>query len=456
MDEQIPPEVVIDQAAGSSILRIFGPAVIASLTASALGFVFWVVAARYYNPAELGREGPTISLATAIGIASSGGLYSVLVRVLPIHDRPRRLLWMASLGAAAMAGVAGAAAGLLHLSHSKVPLLVLFLLVASAAWSMFTMQDSILLGLRKTRVLFISNVGFGAAKLILLVVLAGERFGIVTSWLIPLLVVVPVVAYVADRTIKIQVKSTSTVMRVTRQHVAAEYLASIASVSVIGGVPVVAALVGGSRFGGFAFVGWTLFTATDMVSTWLSNVIVSSAAEKGHAVERAMFLSRTALIPVVAGMGVGAILAPQILMIYGSKYSADGSLLRLLMITLIIRVFFGLCLAGCRIRRQFWRVALAQGTVAVTVLIGSALASHQHSLLGVGIAAAAASVLGLAVAYVPGIASGILHRSRVVDVPGDGHVGDTAQKGTCAMTSILRRPMWLPAFTKKLSNLGDT
>lgn len=390
-----------------SILWLFGPAVVASLMASALGFVFWVVAARFFSTEQLGSSGPMISLASAIGIASAGGLYAVFLRVFPVHDRPRRLLWAATIGAAGLAMVVGAGAGLLHLSHSHFPHLTLTLAVAAGFWSIFTMQDSILLSLRKTKVLFASNVGFGLAKLVLLVVMAHSKYGIVTSWLVPLVLVVPAVAWVADRSMKQRVRQPGEPMRVTVQHVAAEYTASTASVAIVGGVPVVAALAGGAKFAGFAFVSWTLYTATDMVTTWLSNVIVSTAVEKGHDVDRALRQTRTALVPTLGLMLLGLILAPQILMIYGGKYAVDVDLLRILMFTLMIRVLFGLCLAARRIRRQYWRLAAAQCVTAVVALGGAAVVSSHHSLIGLGFVALAASLGGLGAAYSPGILSSL-------------------------------------------------
>lgn len=405
MSEDFSGEDVIARP-GGSILRLFGPAVVASLTASALGFVFWVVAAHYYTQSSIGKWGPTLSLCVAIGIASSGGLYSVLVRVLPVHDRPRRLLWLSSSGAAIAAGVAGAVAGALRLSRAPLPNLVILLGVASALWSLFTMQDSILLSLRKTRVLFISNVGFGAAKLALLIVFAKTRLGIFESWIIPLFIVVPIVAWVADQGIQRQSK-TSFTMKVTPQHVAAEYVASFASVLVIGGAPVAATIFGGSKFGGLVFVSWTLFTATDMVSTWLSNVIVSTAAVRNDSVERTIFHSRSAVVPVVACMIVGALIAPDVLKLYGHEYAGASTLLRLLMCTLVIRVLFGLSLAARRIRRQYWRISAAQASVAVLTIAGTSLTAAHHSLVGVGLTAMVASFFGVVVSYGKGVGSGL-------------------------------------------------
>ena len=58
---------VAEGARGGSLLRLFGPAVIASFSASILGFIFWVAAVRLYTPVQVGVTVTTISLISGIG-----------------------------------------------------------------------------------------------------------------------------------------------------------------------------------------------------------------------------------------------------------------------------------------------------------------------------------------------------------------------------------------------------
>jgi len=184
-----------------SLVSLFGPAVLSSLSAAVLGFVFWVLAAHLYRPRLVGSAGSTISLVSGIGMAGNGDLYAVLPWSLSLHSNPRRLLWVTCGCVALTGGFVGLVAGLLHLSRAPIPVPWLPLSVVSAIWALLVLQDSILISLRRTSVLFVSNVGFGAVRLVLLIALAGSSMGILNVWAIPLLIVVPVVAWFADRSV---------------------------------------------------------------------------------------------------------------------------------------------------------------------------------------------------------------------------------------------------------------
>ena len=390
-----------------SLLRLFGPAVIASFSASILGFIFWVVAARLYSPAQVGVTGSTISLVSGIGMAAAGGLYAVLLRVLPAHETPRRLLWVASAAAMVFAALVGLVVGILHLSRLSVSLLWLMIPLAASVWSFFTLQDSILLSLRKTRVLFLSNVGFGLAKLLLLVAFGGTALGIAGAWLIPLLLVVPIVALVADRALASATPTEAATMKVTARHVLAEYWNSFAVVFAIAGVPIVATLVVGGTFSGLVYVCWTVYIASDQTSTWLSNAIVVTATERSFDVSRAVRHGRS-IIPAMLGGGVVAIiLAPLILAIFGSQYAAALPLLRLLFVAFSIRVLVGVALAGRRIQQHYWLVAGGQSVYSIVVVGGAILASRSHSLFGIGLAVIVAAAIQLLATISRGMVRGL-------------------------------------------------
>ena len=361
---------VAEGTRGGSLLRLFGPAVIASFSASILGFIFWVAAARLYTPVQVGVTGSTISLISGIGTAAAGGLYAVLLRVLPVHETPRRLLWVASAATMVFAAIMGLAVGILHLSRLPVSLLWLMIPLAASVWSLFALQDSILLSLRKTRVLFLSNVGFGLAKLLLLVAFAGTALGIAGAWLIPLLLVVPIVA-------------------------------------------IVATLVVGGTFSGLVYVCWTVYTASDMTSTWLSNAMVVTATEQSFDVSRAVRHGRS-IIPAMIGASLLAIvLAPLILAVFGSRYAAALPLLRLLFVAFAIRVLVGVALAGRRIQKHYWRVAGGQSAYSIVVVGGAVLASRSHSLLGIGLAVIVAAAIELLATISPGVVRGLRGKEQV-------------------------------------------
>jgi len=401
-----------DDPGPRSLVSLFGPAVLSSLSASVLGFVFWVLAAHLYLPRLVGSAGSTISLVSGIGVAASGGLYAVLLRSLSLHSNPRRLLWVTCGCVALTGGIVGLVAGLLHLSRAPIPVPWLSLSVISAIWALFVLQDSILISLRRTSVLFASNVGFGAVKLLLLAVLAGSSMGILNAWAIPLMIIVPVVAWFADRSVLGISPVQSAAFRVTRGHVAAEYATSLAAMAVFAGVPVIVSVISGGAFTGIVYVCWMLYISADSAGIILSNATVSSATEQGLDVIDAVRSARQ-VVPVLLGLlTVGVALAPWVLEIFGHEYVAGSSLLRLLLIGVMIRVIGNLSLGARRVTTDFVRVALAQGSCAIVTCVGVAAAASEGSMAGIGVSLIVGSLLMTLVAASQDVKVGLSKKRR--------------------------------------------
>ena len=395
-----------------SLVSLFGPAVLSSLSASVLGFVFWVLAAHLYLPRLVGSAGSTISLASGIGVAASGGLYAVLLRSLSLHSNPRRLLWVTCGCVALNGGIVGLIAGLLHLSRAPIPVPWLSLSVVSAIWALFVLQDSILISLRRTSVLFASNVGFGAVKLVLLIALAGSSLGILNAWVIPLVIVVPVVGWFADRSVLGISPIQSAAFTVTPGHVASEYASSLAAMAVFGGTPVIVSVISGGAFTGIVYVCWMLYISADSVGIILSNAAVSSATDQGLDTIDAVRSARQ-VIPLVLGMlAVGIVVAPWVLEIFGHEYEAGSALLRLLWVGVMIRMIGHLSLGARRVKTDFTRVAVAQGCCAIITCAGVAAAASEGSMVGIGASLIAGSVIMTLVAISPDVIEG-LRRKRL-------------------------------------------
>lgn len=390
-----------------SLLKLFGPAVLSLIIASGLGFIYWIVAAHLYTPAQVGRSGATISLIMGIGSVSSGGLYAVLLRTLSSHENPRRFHLVTCASVALTGAMAGLVAGLFHLSASTIALQWLWLAVMSAIWSLFVLQDSILISLRKTKALFASNVGFGIVKLLLLVVFSGSSFGIFGSWALPLLVVVPSIAVAADRSLVRLAKSTSEAFKVTKSHVAAEYAAAFAAVVVFGGVPVIVSSIAGGTFAGVVYICWMLYLSVESVGTILSSAIVSSSTERGLDAEHAVRSARSAVPVLLGALVVCVIFAPVIMSIFGSSYSAGTPLLRLLLVGVMIRVFANIALAARRVQAKFWRVAASHASSAVVVAAGVAVSATHDSYIGIGLSLVVGSVVLTGVSVSTAVVKGL-------------------------------------------------
>jgi O-antigen/teichoic acid export membrane protein len=156
-----------------------------SALTAVLGLGYWVLAARRYPAAEVGRGAATIATMTLLSTIAVLNVPGSLTRYLPRAGRQAgRLVRSAYLLTGAIAGLAslvfllgvGAwAPGFGFLRAS--PAMAAWFFAATVTWSIFTLQDCVLTGLRRAVWVPVENVAFGVAKMGLLVALAGAAPG---------------------------------------------------------------------------------------------------------------------------------------------------------------------------------------------------------------------------------------------------------------------------------------
>src|SRR5437870_7592368 len=168
---------------------------VSTAISSALGIVYWFMAARYYPAENVGLSATIISTVIFLSGISQLNLTSMLIRFIPnAGPATHRLIRYSYVIAIIVTAVVGIlvisvihpwSADLARISpYSQFGL---YFVGATVMWSIFTMQDSVLTGLRDAIWVPIENVSYAIAKIILLVLfaMAWPEFGIFASWMIP-------------------------------------------------------------------------------------------------------------------------------------------------------------------------------------------------------------------------------------------------------------------------------
>ena len=146
-----------------------------------LGFLFWIITARLFSAADVGRASSLISATTLIAFLALFGLNNSLVRFLPTAPDRNALITSALL----LVGTGGAVMGLVYalltpviaprlafVGHQPVLMLGFALLTAAAAVNLIT--DSVFVAARKTGYNAVVDGGVGGlTKVICVVLLAG-------------------------------------------------------------------------------------------------------------------------------------------------------------------------------------------------------------------------------------------------------------------------------------------
>lgn len=377
-----------------------------NLLASGLGLVYWGLAARLYSVEEVGLTSAVISTMLFLTGVAQLNLRVALVRLVPDSGvRVQRLVWGAyaiSLGATAViacvvfAFMAVAGQRSLTLNGLASPFGLLLLVVGTMSWTVFNLQDGVLIGLRRTVWVPVENGLYGLAKIVLLVGLAVAlpTLGILLSWIVPMILTALIVsAVLARRWLPAHVRaSAGRTASLSRDRLlrlaAADYFGSLFALAVTALLPVLIVAVSDARNGAYFYIVWTIAASLNLLPI---NMCSSMTVEALHAdADLSVEVRRTAvhmarlLVPLVV---VLVLLADWAMRIFGSDYVAGGSNpLRILVIAVVPLAVNTLYMATLRIQARGGDILRAQAALTLITLAGSVVALPLAGIAGVALA----------------------------------------------------------------------
>jgi O-antigen/teichoic acid export membrane protein len=369
-----------------------------------LGFGYWIIAARLFSTYAVGAAGALVAATTLFSGIGQLNLSSMLMRFLPkAGGKSRRLV----LSTYAFAAITSALLTVISLTAIKVfasptsPLRLdmvesTALVLAVAATAIFTIEDSVLVGLRRAVWVPAENGTFGVAKICVLLVLApvGTAFALFSAWMIPLTLTIPVISVVIFGRF---LPSASKPRRTTL--LGPEVRSKIVRFAIgdaTGGLftqawtylpPVLITASLGASVNALFFTSFLFSSTIDQVaSNYASPLIVEGA----HAPDEIAALLRLTLrhifaiiLPTVAAL---MIMCPWLLRAFGEKYVSAVPLMCLLLIACLPKAVSTVYYAYCRIQRTTHRSAVVQAYVCIATLSAIVLLDHPFGLIGVGLA----------------------------------------------------------------------
>jgi O-antigen/teichoic acid export membrane protein len=376
--------------------------IFSAASTSALGMLYWVLAARFYDTEAVGLNTAAISAMMFLSGISRLYLEGALIRFLPrAGGAASRLVRYSYLVSEAVALLA-ALIFLLGLDLwspalrflSSTPLLFWGFIIAIMAATLSTLQDSVLTGMRQAIWVPVENTVFALAKILLLVALASRfpTYGIFASWTIPMVVMLlPVNVLIFRYLMPHHMRQTAAAAepvppaRVSR-FVGANYLGYLFQLSSTRLLPLLVLHHAGSQGNAFFFLPWTIVLSLQLVaSSMTSSLTVEAVTDEsrltGYA-RRTLLQSARLLVPVVLVVLAGA---PYIMRLFGSEYAAEGAgLLRLLVLGTLPAMVNSLYLGIARVRQQVGVIVVVQALLCVAVLGLSSLFLPGAGIEGVG------------------------------------------------------------------------
>jgi O-antigen/teichoic acid export membrane protein len=382
-----------------------GYALIASSGATGLlGLAFWLLTARCYPAATVGRASAAyVAMNTLAGVTALN-FNGALTRFIPQAGQQTRVLIIRAYAVSALASVGLAILFLLTIrwwgpSYAELggPVTGPVFVGCVVAWAIFTLQDSALIGLRGAFWVFTENTIFGLVKLVLLVLLVAaipDHAGIYVSWMLPVIVAVPLVnALIFGRLVPRHIAATPAArlpgIRLIGRFLAGDYSGAMFLLTSVGLVPVVVASRIDAVSTAYFYVAWLIVGMVDMIGINMGMSLTVEGAFKPAtlAVNCRKAFSRMATV-LVPGAVLLALFAPWWLRLFGPAYAAHGArLLELLAVATLPRAVTEVYLGALRAQNRTSLVALIQGVRAVLLLLLTVTLTAAIGIAGAGVAA---------------------------------------------------------------------
>ncbi|MFD5721823.1 lipopolysaccharide biosynthesis protein [Streptomyces sp. NPDC127036] len=368
-----------------------------------LGLGYWLIAARYYTESAVGQGSAAIAAMKLLAGVTAVALTGALARFIPVAGRATaRLIFRTYAGSSV---VVAFAAGIFLLTLNlwgpsyrflHGPLHGTFFVLAVVAWSLLTLQDGVLTGLRSALWVPVGNTVFSAVKLALLIGLAAAipTSGVFVSWVAAIaLSVVPLGILVFRRLVPRHVKATETstkppTLREIGRFLAGDYTGSLFSLAVVYLVPVIVASQVSSTDNAYFYITTTIGGTVNLLAI---NMGASLTVEGSHDPARLAANTRAALkrmarimLPVCGLLFLGA---PYILHVFGAGYAhAATPLLRWFAVGALLRVVMETYFAVLRAQSRTSGLAYLQGLLCLLVLGLTVILLPRMGLTGAGVA----------------------------------------------------------------------
>jgi O-antigen/teichoic acid export membrane protein len=371
---------------------------LSTIASAAAGFVFWIVAARLFPPSVVGAESGALTLVMLVAVIAQLDLHVGFPRFLPMAGRQRARLIRSGYAAAVLAAVA--AAGVIWLvTRSRVidllpglsPATTAVTLLALPIWVLFSLQDSVLIGLRAASWFTVENLSYNLVKVGLLWCTAAvlPEGGIVTAAILPALLAIPLVNALIFRRLLPVAPDADEPAKVTRRTVQRflinDYPGGICTVVATRALPLIVIAQLGATAGGYFFIAWQIVLVLEqaLASLGVTLTVEAATSSSADATRMAQKMLKRVLLPVIGFTVLAVLLAQPVLRLFGAGYAEhSASVLIALLLGLPLRPVIDAALAVMRLHNKTALVSSVQFARAPLGIAAAVWLTAQHGIVG--------------------------------------------------------------------------
>lgn len=366
-------------------------------TSAGLGFLFWIVAARYYPQDEVGYATAIMSSISLLILISRVGLDQSIIRYFPDHDRSS-VLTTALVVTTILSFVMGIAYILLATSWASSfqvvydnPLVFMTLLLTTSFISIFS---SAAIAMRKSELYFVQNLLIGLRVPLLIplamIGLVGILISTAAATILAVVVMIPMLGRMRLKLRGFDLDFVKESFHFSMVNYFSIFLGSAPSLL----LPTLVLFILGAENAAIYFIAYSISSILYMVPSALG---VSLFVEGSHGqpllrnITKALVIAILVLIPVVIILAVGS---SWFLSLMGPEYVNGGSELLIVMaISSFFILAYQLYISVLNVKKKFRSLLLFSGLQFILLIGLGCLFPLEFGLHGLGYAWLVSSVV---------------------------------------------------------------
>ncbi len=374
----------------------------ASAFSALIGFVFWIVAARFYSDEAVGLASAMISAMGLVVSFSKLGLEMGLVRFLKTHNEEPNaiintvftvgLLVCLAAGFIFIAGLDLWSPALLFIRENPFYLFAFVLFCAVS--SLISFSDHSFIALRRSGFVVVSGLIFGILKVVMAIVLASflTSFGIFASWGIGLTAALIVSVFILLPVARRGYRFAITIRKKIFHEILGYSFANYFSVLLWGApalvFPLMVVNLLGAEANAYFYIGWAVSNVIVMIPTSVTTSLFAEgsyneAQLKTH-ILRSLKIIFLLLIPAVV---LVLLLADKLLWLFGTQYSSSATeLVRIMTLAVLPLAVNIIYLNIKRVQKDLKVIVGMPAFIAVISIVLAPVLLPRMGFNGVGIA----------------------------------------------------------------------
>lgn len=381
-----------------------------TVVTSALGFVFWVIIARFYDEADVGYGAATLSAITLIATFGKLGLGTAIIRFISKEDKPTELInaCLTLCGLVSLAVSAIFIAGVdiwspaLSFIRENATFIVAFVFFALFG-TLSGMMEQIFIAIRRSDFVLLRSAIFCLLRIALpfLMVVFFRAFGIVSSWGIAIGITLSVsLFFLLPRALggykPVPRLKLDRIKRIWR-YSAGNYIANLFGQTPDMVLPILIVNIHhlGAAQAAYFYMAWRVVKFLFMIPSATSRSLFAEGSHfEGKLGKNVLRSHRFTFFLLIPGFILVLALGKWLLLMFGASYSANAlSLLQVLAVSSIPLAVNHIYYSIIKVQGRIRELMVLRGFIAVAALLGTYLATKATGdIMGVGYVWLAAQV----------------------------------------------------------------